>query len=147
MPYDPTTNPLNSAEWIFPTLEVFHISFFAASIGLISVVNLRLANLTLKEIPVKQLNRKLFLWTLGGLTVVLLAGMMLFTTDPYRYYYNSGFRFKMAALLVGIVYQYTVHSVVIAKYKEGSAIAILSAIISTGLWVAVTFGGIFFAFE
>lgn len=147
MPYDPSTNPLNSQEWIFPVLEVFHISFFAASIGLISVVNLRLWGVVFDKTPVPDLNRKLFLWTLAGLTVVLVAGMMLFTTDPYRYFYNPAFRFKMIALLVAIFYHYTVHAMVINRGGEGSAIARLSAIVSTALWVSVTFGGIFFAFE
>jgi len=147
MPYDPSTNPLNSQEWIFPVLEVFHISFFAASIGLISVVNLRLWGVVFDKTPVDDLNRKLFLWTLAGLTVVLVAGMMLFTTDPYRYFYNPAFRFKMIALLVAIIYHYTVHAMVIHRGGEGSVMARLSAAVSTALWVSVTFGGIFFAFE
>ena len=147
MPYDPATNPLNSREWVFPVLEVFHISCFAASIGLITVVNLRLWGSVFAGTTAKALNRQLFLWTLAGLTIVLLAGMMLFTTDPYRYYYNPAFRFKMAALLVAIGYHYTIHSRIIAKGQEGSVIAKISALISTALWVSVTFGGIFFAFE
>lgn len=43
MPFDPYTNPLNSEEWVFPTLKVIHISCFALSVGLISAVNLQLA--------------------------------------------------------------------------------------------------------
>ena len=147
MPYDPSTNPLNSQEWIFPVLEVFHISFFAASIGLISVVNLRLWGVIFDKTPAVELNRTLYLWTLAGLTVVLVAGMMLFTTDPYRYFYNPAFRFKMIALLVAILYHYTVHAMVINRSGEGTIGARLSAVLSTGLWVSVTFGGIFFAFE
>jgi len=147
MPYDPSTNPLNSQEWIFPVLEIFHISCFAASIGLIAIVDLRLWGAVFPGTTAKELNRQLFLWTLAGLSIVLLAGMMLFTTDPYRYSYNPAFQFKMAALLVAIVYHYTVHSRLIAKGEDGSAIAKLSALVSIALWVSVTFGGIFFAFE
>jgi hypothetical protein len=147
MPYDPNTNPLNSQEWIFPVLEVIHISFFSASIGLASVVNLRLWGAVFDRVPAIDLNRKLFLWTLAGLTVVLVSGMMLFTMDPYRYFYNSAFRFKMIALLVAIIYHYAVHSIFISRSREGSAIARLSAIVETALWVSVAFGGIFFAFE
>ena len=147
MPYDPATNPLNSQEWIFPVLEVVHISCFALSVGLMTVVNLRLAGVALQKISANDLNRKLYLLTLAGLTLVLIAGMMLFTMDPYRYYYNSGFRFKMVALLMALVYQYTVHSSVIRKATEGTWMARASALVSTCLWVSVVFGGIFFAFE
>jgi hypothetical protein len=147
MPYDPTTNPLNSQEWIFPVLEVVHISCFALSVGLVSVVNLRLAGATFPRSTAIDLNRQLFLWTLAGLLLVLTAGMMLFTMDPYRYFYNPAFRFKMIALVLAIAYQYTVHSRIIGHAKEGGIVARLGVVVSTALWVSVVFGGIFFAFE
>jgi len=147
MPYDPTTNPLNSKEWIFPVLEVVHISCFALSVGLVTVVNLRLAGAAFPRNKAVDLNRQLFLWTLAGLFLVLTAGMMLFTMDPYRYFYNPAFRFKMIALVAAIFYQYTVHSSVIRHAREGGLAARLDALVSTSLWVSVVFGGIFFAFE
>jgi hypothetical protein len=147
MPYDPATNPLNSKEWIFPVLEIVHISCFALSVGLISVVNLRLAGAAFPRSKAVDLNRQLFLWTLAGLLIVLTAGMMIFTTDPYRYFYNPAFRFKMIALAVAIIYQYTVHGSIIRRAKEGGLAARLGALLSTGLWVSVVFGGIFYAFE
>lgn len=146
MHFNPADNPLNSQEWVFPLLEVIHISCFAMSVGLISAVNLRLAGAVFPNTPARELNRTLLLWTLAGLTLVIVAGMMLFTTDPLRYSYNDAFRLKMLALLMAIVYQYTVHSAVIKRAREGSAPAILSAILCTVLWVSVCFGGIFYAF-
>ncbi len=116
------------------------------SVGLISLVNLRLGRLAFKEMAPQELDRKLFLWTIAGLTIVLTSGMLLFTTDPLRYYYNPGFRFKMAALIVAIVYQYTVQRVVIRSSPDTSLFAPTSAILSTILWVSVVFGGIFYAF-
>jgi hypothetical protein len=146
MPYNPANNPLNGPEWVFPLLEVVHISCFSMSVGLISLVNLRLGRLAFKEMAPQELDRKLFLWTIAGLTIVLTSGMLLFTTDPLRYYYNPGFRFKMAALIVAIVYQYTVQRVVIRSSPDTSLFAPTSAILSTILWVSVVFGGIFYAF-
>ena len=146
MSYDPATNPLNGAEWIFPCLEVIHISCFAMSVGLISVVNLRLAGLAFKESTPEELNRKLFLWTLAGLTLVLTAGMLLFTMDPIRYFYNPGFRFKMIALLAALVYQYTIQRSVIRNHRDKWIFGPASAMISSILWASVVFGGIFFAF-
>ena len=146
MNFDPATNPLNAHEWIFPFLEVIHISCFALSIGLISVVNLRLAGATFAETTAQELNRRLFLWTLAGLTLVITAGMLLFTTDPLRYFYNRSFRFKMYALLTALIYQYTIHSYVMRRQRDGTGPAILSAFVCTVLWVSVSFGGIFYAF-
>src|SRR5947209_12054904 len=146
MPYDPASNPLNSQEWIFPFLEVVHIGCLAMSVGLISVINLKLIGTALPKTSAPELNKKLFLWMLAGLSIVLLAGMMLFTTDPLRYYYNPGFRFKMWALLFALVYQFTVHNTVINRKQEGSDVARVSAAVSTISWVSVVFGGIFYAF-
>lgn len=147
VPYDPETNPLNSQEWVFPVLEVVHISCFALSVGLISVVNLRFTGAAFPRTTTLDLDRKLFLWTLAGLALVLTAGMMLFTMDPYRYFYNSAFRFKMLALVFALIYQYTVHRWLLRRVGEGTVVSWLAALICTALWVSVVFGGIFFAFE
>jgi hypothetical protein len=94
-----------------------------------------------------ELDGKLFLWTLAGLALVLTAGMMLFTMDPYRYFCNSAFRFKMLALVFALVYQYAVHRVLLRRVGAGTVLSWLAALVCTALWVSVVFGGIFFAFE
>ena len=108
MPYDPATNPLNSREWVFPVLEVFHISCFAASIGLITVVNLRLWGSVFAGTTAKALNRQLFLWTLAGLTIVLLAGMMLWQAITKERFYRAQFflTFFLCWIILGTLLAY-----------------------------------------
>src|SRR5580692_6316010 len=107
--YDPTTNPLNNNEWSFPLAECFHIVAFAFSVGTIAVVDLRLLGLGMLKQRASQLVKDTMLWTLGGLIVVITSGLIIFSSDPLRYFYNDAFRFKIITLFLAIVYNYTIH--------------------------------------
>jgi hypothetical protein len=145
IPYDPSTNPLNNNEWSFPLLEIIHIVGFALAIGTIFMVDLRLIGVGMRRQLASQLNRDLGPWTLGGFAAVLMSGPLIFSSDPNMYLNNSGFRFKMGALLIALLYQYTVHRKV-ALSDPSPVVGALTGIISVALWVSVIGGGIFIAF-
>jgi hypothetical protein len=145
IPYDPATNPLNNNEWSFPLLEIIHIVGFAIAIGTIFMVDLRLMGVGMKRQPSSRLAKDLGAWTLGGLAAVLISGPLIFSSDPNMYLNNPSFRFKMGALLVAILYQYTVHRKV-ALSDPSPAVGALAGIVSVALWVSVVAGGLFIAF-
>ncbi len=141
--YDPTTNPLNNNDWAFPLLECIHIAGFTLSIGTIAIVDFRLLGLGTQK-PV-QLLKETAPWTLVGLVIMLISGPLIFSSDPYMYLGNYSFRFKMVALLVAILYNYTVHrKVVLAGASPG--VNKLVGALSLALWVSVVAGGLFIAF-
>ena len=143
--YDPATNPLNNNEWSFPLLEIIHIAGFALSIGTIAVVDLSLLGVGIKRATPAQLNKDLAPWTLVGLAVMLITGPLIFSSDPNMYLRNASFVFKMWALLVAILYNYTIHRwTVKADPPPGSAK--LVGVLSLALWVSVVAGGLFIAF-
>ena len=143
--FDPASNPLNNNEWSFPLAECFHIAAFAMSVGTIAIVDLRLLGFGMVNQKPSQLLRDTTLWTLVGLVITISAGLVIFTTDPLRYYYNFAFRFKVVCLLAAIVYNYTVHRKFAGSDRTGPA-AWLVAIVSVVLWGAVVFAGLFYAF-
>ncbi|HLH43229.1 MAG TPA: DUF6644 family protein [Bryobacteraceae bacterium] len=143
--YDPSTNPLNNNEWSFPLLEILHILGFALSIGTIVVVDLRLLGWGMKRSTPSQLLKDTAPWTLAGLVVMLTTGPGIFSSDPYMYLNNQSFRFKMGALLLAILYNYTIRRKVAAANASGTA-AVLTGAISMALWVSVVAGGLFIAF-
>jgi uncharacterized membrane protein len=143
--YNAAANPLNNTEWAFPVLECIHIIGFALSIGTIAIVDLRLLGLGLKRQSAAQLAKDTAPWTLAGLAVMLISGPLIFSSDPRMYYYNSSFRFKMAALLVAILYNYTIHRKVALSGSSTMAAKLVGSI-SLALWVSVVFGGLFIAF-
>ena len=138
-------NPLNSSELIFPTLEVIHIVGFAVLVGTIALVDFRLLGFGMKRQKVAEVARDLAPWTLVGLTMVLLSGPLMFSSDPDMYYLNSSFQVKMVLLLLAIIFHYTVHRKVALK-GASPGISKLVACVSMALWVGVIFGGIFIAF-
>jgi uncharacterized protein DUF6644 len=144
--YDPASNPLNNNEWSFPLLEILHIAGFAFSVGTIAVVDLRLLGLGLLRRSSQQVLRATAPWTLAGLIVMLTTGPAIFSSDPVMYLYNLSFRFKMGALLVAIVYNYTVHRKVALADGPPGAVPMLTGAVSLLLWVSVVFGGLFIAF-
>ena len=143
--YDPATNPLNNNEWSFPLFECIHIAMFAMSIGTIALVDFRLLGLALRKYSPAELVKSTSTWTLVGLIVVITSGIVIWTTDPLRYYYNDSFRYKCIALVVAVFYNYTIHRKV-AMSKSSPAAAAIVAVISLALWISIVFAGIFYAF-
>src|SRR5215469_13907780 len=100
--YDPSTNPLNNNEWAFPLSECIHIAAFAMSIGTIFLVDLRLLGLGMRRQTAAGLLHDTSLWTLSGLIVVITSGLVIFSSDPVRYFYNPSFRLKNICLVLAI---------------------------------------------
>src|SRR6202023_2644038 len=132
--YDPATNPLNTTEWAFPLVECIHIASFAMSVGTIALVDLRLLGLGLRHQTAAQLVKDTMLWTLAGLIIVITSGLVIFTSDPLRYYYSTAFRLKVFCLIIAIIYNYTIHRKV-AMSKAPPLAAKLVGAISLLLWV------------
>jgi hypothetical protein len=137
---------LNSSEWVFPIAECFHIAAFAWSIGLIALVDFRLLGVGLKRETVPQVAKATAPWTLLGLAVVLLSGPILFLSDARMYLHNPSFRFKIGALVIAIIFNYTIHRKVAMSETSSAGVQVLVGAISLVLWVSVVFGGLFIAF-
>jgi Family of unknown function (DUF6644) len=143
--YDVSTNPLNTNEWAFPVCEILHILGFAIGIGTITMVDLRLLGIGMKKESSADLWKDTFPWTLAGLALALITGPLIFSSDPNMYLRNASFRFKLTALALAIIFNYTIHRWVALKQASGG-VAVLTGVVSLALWVSVIFGGIFIAF-
>lgn len=143
--FDPASNPLNNNEWSFPLVECFHIAAFAFSIGTIALVDMRLLGLGMMKQKPSELLRDTSLWTLAGLVVVITSGLIIFTTDPLRYYYSDAFRLKNICLVIALVFNYTIHRKVALSDQTGAG-AKITALVSLLLWVTIVFAGLFYAF-
>ncbi|HXP85713.1 MAG TPA: hypothetical protein VN841_13390 [Bryobacteraceae bacterium] len=142
---NPIGDALNNTEWAFPLAECFHIVFFGIAIGTIMIVNLRLLGLAFPRRTAAELAQDTWVWTLIGLVITVLAGMMLFLSDPRMYSFNLGFRFKITVFVLAVLYHYTVHAKVVSSGPSRWWGAVVGAI-SVALWVSVVAGGIFIAF-
>jgi hypothetical protein len=144
--YDTASNPLNNSEWAFPVLECIHIIGFALSIGTIAIVDLRMLGLGMRNQAAAQLAKDMAPWTLAGLAIMLISGPLIFSSDPVMYYHNPSFRFKILALLLAIVYHYTIHRKVVSSASPPLVTKLVGGV-SLALWVSVVAGGLFIAFS
>jgi hypothetical protein len=143
---DSIADALNSSEWVFPIAECFHIAAFAWSIGLIAAVDYRLLGFGIQHSKPSEVLRDTAPWTILGLAVVLLSGPVLFLSDVGMYLHNASFRFKMFALALAILYNYTIHWKVAKSETATQPVRAATAVVSLALWVSVVFGGLFIAF-
>jgi hypothetical protein len=137
-------NPLTS-ELAFPVLECFHIVGFAIAIGTVAIVDFRLLGLGMREQTPAQIVKDTGLWTIGALAVAVFSGLLIYSTDPDKYYTNTSFLIKITCLVLAIVFNYTIHRrVALTAVSPGAGK--LVACVSLVLWVSVVFGGMFIAF-
>jgi uncharacterized membrane protein YcfT len=137
-------NPLGISANGFAALECVHIAGFALAIGMTALVDFRLLGFGLLSKSPAEIARSFDLWSLGGLIVAVFSGLLIFSTDPDTYYLNWSFLLKMAALVLAVVFQYTVHRrALLTQLPRSSAVVIAS--VSLLLWTSVIFGGIFIA--
>ncbi|MBV9743191.1 MAG: hypothetical protein JO099_05460 [Acidobacteriia bacterium] len=142
--YDVTKNPLNNNEWSFPLLEIIHIAAFTLSIGTIAIVDFGLLGWGRHDAA--KLLKETSLLTLIGIVIMLISGPLIFSSDPNMYLHNVSFQFKMVALLIAIIYNYTIHRKVVLSGADPGVNKVVGAV-SLALWISVVFGGLFIAFE
>jgi hypothetical protein len=143
--YDLATNPLNSNEWSFPLTECFHVASMVLCIGTIAVVDLRLLGVGLRNQTAARLVRTTEVWTIAGFSIVITSGLLIFSSDPIKYLHSGPFQLKMALLLLGIIYNYTLHRKV-AQSSQPSGLRFAAAVFSLALWAFLVFSSIFIAF-
>jgi hypothetical protein len=137
-------NPLNESSLAFPLLECFHIAGFVCGVGTAALVSLRLLGVGLIENTASKLWSEVMPWTLGGLSLAIFSGLLLFSIDPDLYLKNDAFRFKMLCLVLAIVFYYTaVRKTALGSSRSRGPVV---GYISLGLWVLVPLGGIFIEF-
>ena len=130
---------------VFPVLECLHILGFILLAGSIALIDFRLLFGVLSEEAAGEIGQNVAPWSLLGLGLVLTSGALLFASDPDHYYLNPAFQIKMAALLLALGFDHTIHKRSL-RPEAGPASRKLAGWLSLGLWAGVIFCGIFIGF-
>ena len=134
---------IRDSRWLFPVIEAVHLLGLALMGGLVLLVDMRLMGLAMPRKPVAALAREIQPWLIGALSVMLITGLLLYTSEPLKLYYNPAFWMKMSFLTSAIVYTFTVRRAVLAadEARVGPVWARLAALVSIALWAGVGVGG------
>lgn len=85
--------------WLYPIVEIVHISGFVVLVGSIVVLDLRLLGLS-RTLPARELARHILPWTLGALLFIVPTGLLMFMTHASDFIANPAFQLKLA--LIGL---------------------------------------------
>ena len=134
---------IRDSRWLFPVIEAVHLLGLAMMGGFVLLVDMRLMGLSMPRKPVAALAREIQPWLIGALSVMLITGLLLYTSEPLKLYYNPAFWMKMSFLTSAIVYTFTVRRAVLAadETRVGPVWGKLVALVSIALWAGVGVGG------
>jgi hypothetical protein len=140
---------IRNSSWLFPVIESFHLLGLAVIGGAVLVVDLRLLGFGLRRQPVAQLAQDAQRWLIASLAVMLLTGILLFTSEAIKCYYHIAFWVKMTSLLLAIVFTFTVRRKVTMadETRVSPLLSKLVALTSVALWSGVGIGGRWIGFS
>jgi hypothetical protein len=107
------------------------------------VLDLRLLGLAMRKQSIALLARNLDPYLTWGLIVMLGSGFLLFTSEAMKCYVNDGFRFKMAVLVLAVLFQFTLFRWVTRKEEaeRSRPLGWMVSVASLVLWFGVGVGG------
>ena len=137
------------SDWLFPVIEGFHLLGLCVIGGAILVVDMRLLGLGLRRQPIAELARDTRPFLIGSLAVMLVTGLLLFSSEAVKCYYSFAFWFKMTSLALAIIFTFTVRQrVTLAdEGRIGPIKARIVALVSLALWSSVGWGGRWIGFS
>ena len=139
---------LRESTYGFSILLTAHVVFMCLFMGLIIMMDLRLAGLgNLRTLP-GEIQKRLFPWQIVGFLGVALTGVLIFYSKPLSYYGEGYFWLKMGAIVLAGLNAGVIHLLTHNK-PEGwsSRAARLAGIVSLVLWAVVLVTGRLIAYE
>jgi hypothetical protein len=89
---------ITESEWLFPTIETFHVLAFTLVIGSIAMLDLRLLGVSTRNMGAMQLSDEVLPWTWSAFVVAAISGSLMFVSAATKYYANVPFRIKMVLM-------------------------------------------------
>ena len=96
----PMAVAITESEWIFPTIETFHVLALTIVFGSIAMLDLRMVGVSTKNVGVMQLAEETLPWTWIAFVVAVITGTLMFTSKATTYLANVPFQIKMVLLVL-----------------------------------------------
>jgi len=138
---------IRESVWVFPIIEGTHVLALALSVGVLVVIDLRLAGVLMRRQPVSQISNQLMPWSLAGFAIMFLTGALLFWSQAVKAYGSIFFRIKLALLLLAginaLVFELTLRRTVATWDNDETPPfrARLAGVLGIILWAGVIAAG------
>lgn len=133
--------------WLMPAVWAVHLVGLAAIGGSILVVDMRLLGAGLVRLSPAQVAANARPWFLASLALMLATGIVLFLTEAVKCCFNNSFEVKIAALILGIVFTFTVRNRVAAKSDAPAWLMKCVGAASLAIWFTVAAAGRWIGFS
>ena len=132
--------------YLFPFLEAAHVMALSLVFGTVIVVDLRLLGLASNGRSATRVSDELLKWTWAAFALVVLTGVVMFTTNARVYAHNTAFLIKMALLAVAGLNMLGFHLTSARSMhrwdrQAAPAMGKAAAALSLTLWIAIIFAG------
>ncbi len=114
----PGSITLHESVFMYPLIESTHVLTLCVFIGMAAAIDLRLLGVTLRQVPVTDMKRRLGPWIAAGFVVMVITGALLFYAIPVRSYQNVFFRAKVVMLIAAGVNAFVFHTNVDRRVAE-----------------------------
>jgi len=91
-------NAMRHIRWLYPAGQILHFVGLCFLIGAVLLADLRLLGF-LKRIPVR-IALSVIPIAIAGFAINAITGLAFFASDPYRFWFDDAFRWKMLAILL-----------------------------------------------
>lgn len=86
--------------YMWPLVESTHVLALGLFVGTTAMMDLRLVGIAFRRVPVTAFTGRLLPWTRIGFAIMTVTGLLLFYSQPLRYYHNVFFRVKVVVLIL-----------------------------------------------
>jgi hypothetical protein len=138
---------IRTSDWMFPDIEIVHVLGISFVVGSIAMLDLRLLGVIYRDRPVTHLAKEMLPWTWSGYVVAVMAGVLLFLSQPTKYYLNLPFDMKFVLMALAGANMAIFHHFTYRKVADWDLqlppppAARIAGALSLTLWLGVvTFG-------
>jgi hypothetical protein len=128
--------------WLYPLVEIAHITGFVMLVGSIVVLDLRLLGLS-RALPVSVLTRHVVPWSVAAFALIVPTGLLMFSAHASDFVSNRAFQLKLLLIVLAGINAVLFHAGVyrsVARWDHDAAppmSARLHASASLLLWLGV----------
>lgn len=139
--------------WVWPLLESTHVLTIALFVGIVAMNDLRLVGWAMRNVPVSQVTGRLLPWARVGFVLMVITGLLIFYSNPIRYYHNIFFRVKMVLLVFAGLNAFVFHRKIHRRVSEWDQDPVLpreariAGAVSLVVWAFIVIAGRLIAYN
>jgi hypothetical protein len=149
----PFSVQIRESDWTYPIIESVHVLGLCLFVGLLLLWDLRLVGVTLQRISVSEVWKRLIPWITLGALIMVVSGLLLFASEPLRFYGNIFFRIKALGLFLALLNALAFHFGVERRLVEWDTADVtpraarVAGAVSIFLWALIVVTGRFVAYN